>query len=281
MAYAYGEQSPVNGETAISWTTWSNGSGGSPTVTGDVDAIISTLADLDNIIWEITNEDTNDASGYNTTWQEAMIDYLQANDAAGRLVGMTKQYPNEDNSNLDGSGAGWVSYGTGKADAVHAATDPISIYDTDHTVGITTDYSWVWEALCNGHGGLFYMDRWYPNMYEVDVRNAAAEILIRENLGYALAMAQSCNDLLGMTPQPSLSTTSLCLAKDHATAAEYIVAQGGSGSFNLDLSTATGTLNIFWRRCSDGSTSTDTVAGGAVRTLTPPWTGEVACRVYH
>jgi len=34
---AFGEQSPTEGETGISWQTWSDGVGGTPTIAGDVD----------------------------------------------------------------------------------------------------------------------------------------------------------------------------------------------------------------------------------------------------
>jgi hypothetical protein len=34
---AFGEQTPTNGETAISWATWSDGAGGHPAITGDPD----------------------------------------------------------------------------------------------------------------------------------------------------------------------------------------------------------------------------------------------------
>ena len=36
-SFAFGEQYPLEGETAVSWQTWSNGAGGVPTVVGDAD----------------------------------------------------------------------------------------------------------------------------------------------------------------------------------------------------------------------------------------------------
>lgn len=248
------------------------------------EAIIDALNHLDNVIWEISNEDTDDVNGYNTDWQEYMIGHIQTYEAGlpkQHLVGMTKQWPNGEDATLDASGADWVSYSDTKGLAVHAATDPVSMSDTDHLYGITTEYSWLWEAFCNGHGGAWFMDKWYPNMYGEDTRNIAADILIRENLGYQVALISLLDDLLGMTPQAALCSTGFCLARDHATAAEYVCYQPNSGNFTLNLSTATGTLNIRWLRCSDGSIDTDTVAGGDIRTLTVPWTGRVVAYVYH
>jgi len=45
----------------------------------------------------------------------------------------------------------------------------------------------------------------------------------------------------------------------------------GSATFTLDLTNATGTLNVRWIKCADGTLDTDdTVSGGAERTLTNP-----------
>jgi len=37
MSKAFGEQNPTQGETAVSWQTWSNGAGSIPNVVGDPD----------------------------------------------------------------------------------------------------------------------------------------------------------------------------------------------------------------------------------------------------
>jgi hypothetical protein len=37
VSKAFGEQNPTQGETAVSWQTWSNGSGSIPNVSGDID----------------------------------------------------------------------------------------------------------------------------------------------------------------------------------------------------------------------------------------------------
>jgi hypothetical protein len=250
-----------------------------------VEAIIDRLNSFDNIIWEVSNEDTNDGSGYNTDWQEYMINHIATYEATKpkqHLIGMTWQYPNGASSNLDSSGADWVSYNTTKADAVHSASDPVSFYDTDHTVGLTSEYSWIWEAMCNGHGGVWFMDAWDGALYGSDWRENATYVLIRENLGYALTLANLLNDMAGMTPQAALCQTGYCLAKDQSVNAEYICYQPNTGDFTLDLTNASGTLNIRWLRCSDGTVQDSaTVSGGAERTLSPPWSGAVVAYVRH
>lgn len=246
-----------------------------------VTAVVNLLNNFDNVIYEISNEDTGSTA--NTNWQEAVIDHIETTEASlpkQHLIMRTVAYPNGSDTALNSSGATVVSYRPDTADTTVSGTK-VSIYDTDHTFGITDTYSWIWQSLCNGHGGAFYMDEWDGALYGTDRRNSATYQLIRDNLGYALTMAKRPADLLAMTPQPTLSTTNYCLAKNHATDADYIVFQDGTGAFQLNLTTASGTLNIHWLRCSDGSTSTDTVAGGAARSLTPPWAGKVVAHVYH
>lgn len=244
-----------------------------------VEAIVTLLNPFDNVMWEISNEDTGHAD--NTTWQEGMIDHITTLEAAlpkQHPIGRTVCYPSGSNPALDASAAAWVSYS--HRDAVDGTK--VSMSDTDHIEGITSDYKWIWVAMCNGHGGSWYMDEWENDVYGTgDRRTDPTYILIRDNLGYALAQFNLLRSPALMTPQAALCTTGYCLARNHATAAEYVCFQDGTGAFNLDLSTATGTLNIRWLRCSDGSTSTDTVSGGATRTLTPPWAGVVVGYVYH
>ena len=246
-----------------------------------VEAIIDELNEFDNVLWEISNEDAGSAD--NTDWQKDMIAHIQTYEATKpkqHLIGMTVQWPDGNNSALDTSGADWVSYNGDKANAVHAATDPVSMYDTDHTVGLSSEYDWIWTSLCEGHGGAWYMDEWDGALYGSDRRNNATYVLIRENLGYALAFAKVI-PLLDMTPQAALSSSGYCLAKDHASAAHYLCFYDGSSTFDLDMTTATGEMALTWLRCSTGETSATTVAGGSELTLTPPWTGAVVAYVRH
>lgn len=243
-----------------------------------VTAIVTTLNNYDNIIWEISNEDTGHAD--NTTWQEYFIDFitdLEASLPKQHLIGRTVSYPSGSNVDLDNSAAKWVSYS--HRNTVNGTK--VSMSDTDHIEGITSDFEWIWVAFCNGHAGSWYMDEWDGALYGTDRRNNSTYQLIRSNLGYVLDQFDLLNNPLLMTPQPSLCSTNYCLARDHATQGEYVCFQDGTGNFTLNLTTTTGTLNIRWLRCSDGSTDTGTVSGGAIRTLTPPWTGVVVAYVYH
>jgi len=249
-----------------------------------VAAILDTLGDLPNVFYNVANESTGSAE--NTAWQEHMMDYIRtyqtANGLLTQLVGFTKQYPNASSATIKSSSADFGAYDTDYAGAPYDGDGPVSVYDTDHTFGLTDTYAWIWESLCDGHGGAWYMDEWDGVCYGADTRNDATYILIRDNLGYALTLFNLLNNPLLMTPQPSLSSSGFCLARDHATAGEYVCYYDGSSTFTLDLTNATGTLNIRWLRTSDGTVQDSaTVSGGDVRTLTPPWTGKVVAYVRH
>lgn len=243
-----------------------------------VEAVVTLLNNYDNVIWEISNEDTG--SQNNTDWQEYMINFIETLEASlpkQHLIGRTVCYPSGSNSDLDASGASWVSYN--HRNVVDGTK--VSLSDTDHIEGNTSEFKWAWISFCNGHGASVYMDEWDGVTYGTDRRSNPTYQLIRSNLGYILSLFSLLNNPLLMTPQASLCSTGYCLARNHATAGEYVCFQDNTGSFTLNLTTATGTLNIHWVRCSDGTTSTDTVSGGAIRTLTPPWSGVVVAYVYH
>lgn len=253
-----------------------------------IEAVIDRVNHFDNVFYEISNEDTG-STGDND-WHDELIDHIHTYESSKpkqHLVLMTWQYPSGDNAYLDASNADAICYGANDsgplADPQAPNSSTCNFFDTDHNGGLVYSFEWIWRSLCRGNAGVWYMDEWDGASYlQVDRRNDSNCVLIRENLGYALTLINLTNDLFGMTSQDSLSSTGWCLAKNHATAAEYIAYQDGTGNFTLNLTTATGTLNIRWLRCSDGTVTTgSTVSGGAIRTLTPPWAGDVVAYVYH
>ena len=243
-----------------------------------IEKVIDTLNDLDHIIWEVENE--GDGTTEQRAWQRGIADYIATYEAAKakqHAIGLTKMYPDIDglgDADLEYTANEWLSYSASAADSV-ADGDFISCYDTDHTVGIASDESWVFEALCNGHGGLWFMDKWDGALYQDgDFRNNATYELIRASIGRALAYAIQI-DLENATPQPSLSATSYCLAKTTGTY-QLLIYQPNTGAFNVTLTSLLGTFSLEWMRVSDGATQAGSdVTGGAVRTLTPPWSGSV------
>lgn len=248
-------------------------------------AIVTKLNHLDNIIYEVSNEDSGSTD--NTAWQDHVIDYVHTLETGlpkQHIVGMTWQFQGGNNNNMATTSADWIGYGSNDGSTLTNPPTPSAIcntFDSDHNGGLIYVWEWVWYAFCRGNAGCWYMDEWDGKAYGVDRRADSACILIRTQLGYLLTLTNLIKDLQGMSSQPALCGTGYCLAKDHATRAEYVCFQDGTGNFTLNLATATGTLQIRWLRCSDGSISTDTVSGGASRSLTPPWAGDVVAYVYH
>ena len=234
--------------------------------------VIDTLNDLDNVFWEISNEEENSS----LTWQRALVDYIQtyeAGKAKQHLVGMTVCWPSGDNQDLyDTTTIDWLSPG-GDFVPETASAAKISAFDTDHVGGLTSEYKWILRALAQGHGGTWYMDEWAGETYGNDTRSNATYQKIRSILGYALDYANRI-DLANATPQPSLASTGYCLAKTTGTA-QILAYQDGSGSFTVNLTGISGTFSLEWLRTANGTTQAGSnVSGGATRTLTPPWAGE-------
>ena len=245
-----------------------------------VRAVVDAVNDLDHIIYEISNEEDEEdnASGQTkVAWQHALIDYIhtyEAGKAKQHPVGMTVQYPSGSDSDLFSSNAEWIS--PKDASSVTSVTasngDKVILWDTDHVVGLTDEHEWVWLAFCRGCSPL-YMDEWDGDFYGTDKRSAAANVKIRDNLGYVLDYAARL-DLANAVPNASIASTGYALAKTSGVA-QILAYQNASGAFTVDLASISGTFSLEWLRTSTGATQAGSdVSGGAVRTLTPPWAGE-------
>ena len=239
-----------------------------------VSKVIDTLNDLDNVFYEIANEE---ATG-SLSWQRALVDYVRSYEAGKpkqHPVGMTVCWPGGDNADLYASDVEWLSpNGDYTPDA--ASDAKISAFDTDHITGLTAEYKWVWRSVCQGHNP-WYMDEWAGETYSADRRNNATYQRIRANLGRVVEYAGRL-DLSAATPQGGLSSTGYCLAQTTG-GARLLAYQDGSGAFTVNLSGLAGVFAVEWLRTAATTPSTQsggTVAGGATRTLTPPWAGEDA-----
>jgi len=72
--------------------------------------VIDTVSDLDNVLYEITNEDSGGAD--NDAWQYHIIQFIKRYESTKpkqHLVGMTAQYPQGNDSSLLKSPADWIS----------------------------------------------------------------------------------------------------------------------------------------------------------------------------
>jgi Family of unknown function (DUF6298)/Putative collagen-binding domain of a collagenase len=235
--------------------------------------IIDTVNDLGNVLYEISNESADDATG----WQYHMINYIHEYEA-----GKPKQHPvlmsiewernhPGKNAELFRSPAEAISPnsdGGYKKDPPPADGSKVIISDTDHLWGVGGDQGWVWKSFVRGLNPIF-MDP-YGRSGGSRGQDSKWE-LTRRNMGYTLAYARRMN-LEAMEPRGDLASTSYCLADP---ASEYLVYSPAGGSVTVDLSAASGPLSVEWFNPRDGQTRPGgTTEGGASRTFRAPFPGD-------
>ncbi len=242
--------------------------------------VIDTVNDLDNVLYEITNEDT--ASPADTAWQFHMILLVQQYEAAKAKqhpAGMTAQWPGNDEA-LYRSPATWVSPG---ARLPTADGRKVLLNDTDHSYywtelkadGVVAQRAWVWQNFTRGSQCLF-MDPYLDPSHNPGRNHPAGgkPDLYWEPLRAALGLAHSYAtrmNLAEMVPHGELASSGYCLADPRR---EYLVYLQG-GEVTVDLSAAGGELAVEWLHPVEGTiTRNGTVSGGAKRLLKTPFPGD-------
>jgi hypothetical protein len=238
-----------------------------------VRAVIDKLNDLDNVLYEVSNEN-HPAS---TEWQYHMIDFIHAYERTKpkqHPVGMTFQYEGGSNETLFASPADWVSPNPeGGYNNAPPANDgrKVILNDTDHLWGIGGNVPWVWKSVCRGVNPLF-MDPYDGKILETNPQWEQ----VRRALGQARAVADRL-DLAAMTPHEGLASTGFCLADPGR---EYL-AYAPSGEVTVDLAGANGEFAVEWMHPTEGAlTPGEPIAGGAKRTLKAPFAGDAVLRIW-
>jgi hypothetical protein len=169
------------------------------------------------------------------------------------------------------SPADWVS--PGRSDGF--GEDPpawegrkVSLLDTDHIWGVGGSAAWVWKALLRGHNPIF-MDP-YDGSVLGDPATKRWEP-IRRALGAARRLASRV-DLARMAPANDLASTGYCLAE---LGKAYIVYLPAGNDVSVDLTGASGDLEIEWSQPEGEKVVRGRIEGGAKRELSvPPAIGE-------
>jgi hypothetical protein len=244
--------------------------------------VIDTVNDLDNVLYEISNE----SPAGSHQWQYHLIDYIKNYELKlpkQHPVGMTAEFPNGDNSKLYNSPADWISLkNDGRGDILHppkADGKKVIISDTDHLCGVCGDRTWVWKSFTQGENPIFMDD--YDGAVTLsdpsippDPLHYQRWISIRKNLGYALTYANSMN-LAAMTPRTDLASTGYCLANAVEMNAEYLIYAPSGGEVVVDLSAAKGDLTVEWLNPNNGLTFKGIkIASGGNRSFIPPFKGD-------
>jgi hypothetical protein len=254
--------------------------------TAYVRKVVDTVNDLDNVLYEASNET---GSPYSDLWQIRVINYVKQYEASKpkrHPVGMTFQWNGGSDLTLYKSPADWMSPGSR---VPPSNGSKVIINDTDHSYyyeklkhdGLPAQLAWVWENFTSGNSVAFmdpYLVVWpgrnTPEGSTADpyvgVRPEKYWDVLRNAMGSTLTYANRMN-LAAMTPQPSLSSTHYCLAN---AGVEYLVYQPSATSFTVTL--IAGRYEYEWLNPSTNaiaSSGTLSVATGN-SSFSPPFGGD-------
>lgn len=267
--------------------------------------VVDTVNDLDNVLYEISNE----SGTASTAWQYHMIDYIHSYEAGKpkqHPVGMTSEWPGGNNSDLFASPADWVAPNgdEGYGDNPPVATgNKVVILDTDHIWGLGGDRAWAWKSFMRGYN-ILYMDPWNGTFIP-----ASADEDLRVNMGYIRSYASQIN-LTTMLPQPTICSTGYCLAdttsdnpevmaylpagetttslleflgmqsKDHKRISSFYLPLDSEVIVKLPISSVG--FNVEWFNPADGMIINDgTVPGDGTRAFIAPFSGDAVLYVYQ
>jgi len=235
--------------------------------------VVDTAGDLDNVLYEISNENHPPS----TEWQYHMIRFIhdyERGKAKQHPVGMTFQYKGGSNKTLFDSPADWISpnpEGGYRDDPPAADGRKVILTDTDHLWGIGGDRAWAWKSFLRGMNPLF-MDPYDGGVLgqKGDPRWEA----VRKSLGHTLKLARRL-PLAAMTPQNDLASTGYCLATAGKAKTQYVVYLPKAGEVAVDLSAAKGTLDVQWLNPQTGAMQPGAkTEGGQRRQLNAPFAGD-------
>lgn len=268
--------------------------------------VIDTLNDLDNVLYEISNESHRDSQD----WQYHIIQYIkqyEAGKAKQHPVGMTVEYPYGDNADLLASPADWVSpnewaipgrqdlESTYKVDPPPTDGRKVILADTDHLWGLGGNPEWVWKSFTRGYQPIF-MDLDEPRFVKhLKPENRETWEATRRAMGQTLALARRI-PLQTMLPATEIASSGYCLTNRESSYVVYLpVDYYGSGRrtvagkvlrflfrkemikkiVSVDLSAATGSFLVEWFNVGTGeAVPVGTTTGGNVQHFAAPFLGD-------
>jgi hypothetical protein len=235
-----------------------------------VEKVVDTVNDLDNVLYEIANEDEPEAK----LWQYDMIGHIntyQAGKAQQHPVGMTVLVGTgvayHFQECLD-SAAQWVSPGNTSPFNTNnpTATDgsKIVVIDIDHTrpTAATSDV-WTWRSFLRGYS-VIHMD----TLSSTGIGGESSPIvpdLISYDGPMRRGMKQTSQyasrlDLRTAVPNGGLSSTGFCLANPGS---QYLTLAPSGSALTVNLSAGLGRyFSVEWLKVSDGTVSTASDVGG-------------------
>ncbi len=230
--------------------------------------VIETVNDLENVLYEISNENHPPS----TQWQYHMIDFIheyEKGKPCQHPVGMTFQYQGGSNETLFESPADWISpnsEGGYRDNPPDAGGRKVILTDTDHLGGIWGNQQWVWKSFLRGMHPIF-MDPYDGRVLRGSYDPEWAEP-VRKSMGYTLTYAKRVN-LVKMAPENDLASSGYCLAEKGK---EYLIYLPEGDEVTIDLGEASHDLSVEWFNPNTAETiKAGGIAGGQTRTLKSPF----------
>ena len=235
--------------------------------------VIDTVNDLDNVLYEITNE----TAIFSKDWQYHMVKYIksyEANKPKRHPVGMTAFDSGRAGSMaaLWASPADWISpQNDGTSDDYMGNPPPangrkVVISDTDHLWGVGGGRTWAWKSFTRGFHTI-YMD-------PIRKPDGTVEPLwkeARKAMGLTLSLAKRMN-LAKMVPRNDLASTLYCLANPGTECLAYLPK---GGEVTVDLTATRGPFAVEWMHPVDGTiTPGQTALGGDKYAFEAPFSGD-------
>jgi hypothetical protein len=232
--------------------------------------VIDTVNDLDNVLYEITNE----TAIFSKDWQYCMVKFIKSYEAKKSRqhpVGMTAFDSGRAGAMaaLWASPADWISpqndgvAGDYTSDPPAADGRKVIISDTDHLWGVGGGRDSVWKSFTRGLNPI-YMDP----LTKPDGSVEALWKEARKAMGLTLSLAQRIN-LVMMPPHNELSSSQFCLANPGR---EYLVYLADGGEVTIDLTAASSKLAVEWMHPTEGTILPgEPISGGARRSFQSPF----------
>jgi len=208
--------------------------------------VIDTLNDLDNVLWEISNE----SHAGSIQWHYHMIEFIhdyEASKPKQHPVGMTGSPIR--NPEMFAGPADWISpWGDGYLkDPPDMAGQKVVIVDNDHGRPWNSDPSWVWKNLTRGNHFIL-MDHYMDLRIGSPKRPNPEHDPTRRAMGLARKFSERL-DLAALTPCPDLASTQYCLANPGKA---YLVYQPEQKNQTFELEIEPGSYQVQWTDCQTG-----------------------------
>lgn len=271
--------------------------------------VIDTVNDLDNVLYEISNEDHPGS----TEWQHHITNYIKNYERKHKA----KQHPvwmsalispsepsEKFNERLWNSRADCISPG-GTVRSIYVNDPPegdgsrVVISDSDHFGGIVFPYSVVWKSFTRGLNVVNYME--LPELTDL----VPMHVMARNSMGHVLKYSQRI-DLQKTRPRGDLSSTGYTLVNPGKEYLIYLPSSecwgmtfldkfsrnkltswfvnlvGLNESATVDLSASSEKFDVEWFNPRTGATADGgTVTGGGERFFTSPFVGDSVLYVYQ